>query len=358
MKNQQGIIWAPILIMLGVVVVTGVGAYLLIQAGNTSQNNNANVAVVNQTNSNANTNSATNTNQVVNNNASVNTNTATESTAGWKTYTNSTFGYQMKYPADYSAKDASKGSTLSKGTLNGSPYYRVDVVVYETPITSGREGQDIYTWAKNGFPQDANVEKEHANLRQVTLGGITYWASDGDLGSTPIPDFMVFHDNKLFVLTDYRTVDKTVDTNLTIISTFKFTDPTATWKTYKNPTRGYSIKYPPTWTATTNTQEPEAVNIAPPEPNPGVEITHNLIISPTTKIDASDCRNVDLDDHKSTVVVNGASYTRTVHGCLFDWISTYFPQPSGYTGYYDVTWAKPPEGKYPEYELMLSTFRI
>ena len=247
MKNHKGIIWAPILIIVATIVVAGVSGYLLFKAGNPKESENQNVVVVNQANNNSNTNIVTNTNQVANINASVNTNTTADLTAGWKTYTNTTFGYQMKYPADYLAKDASKGSTISKGALNGSPYYRVDVVVYVTPITGGREGQDIYTWAKNGFPRDANVEKEHANLRQVTLGGITYWASDGDLGSTPIPDFMVFHDNKLFVLTDYRVVDKTVDTNLTIISSFKFTDPTAGWKTYTNTTIGFTIKHPDGW---------------------------------------------------------------------------------------------------------------
>lgn len=242
MKNRQGIIWAPVLIVIATVVVAGVAGYFLFKAGNTNESKNTNV-VVNQVNNNAsvNTNSTTNTNTVSN------TNAATDSSAGWKTYTNTTYGYQMKYPSDYSAKDASKGSTISTGELNGSPYYRVDVVVYETPISGGREGQDIYTWAKNGFPRDTNVEKEHANLRQVTLGSVTYWASDGDLGSTPIPDFMVFHDNKLFVLTDYRSVDKDIDTNQTIISSFKFTDPTAGWKTYTNTTLGFSIKHPDGW---------------------------------------------------------------------------------------------------------------
>lgn len=77
MKNQQGIVLAPVLIMIGVVVVTGVAAYFLIQAGGTDQtkNSNVNVAIVNQTNANVNTNSAVNTNQVANNNSSVNTNT-------------------------------------------------------------------------------------------------------------------------------------------------------------------------------------------------------------------------------------------------------------------------------------------
>lgn len=121
MKNQQqGIIWAPVLIIIGVVVVAGIATYMLIQAGSTDQteNGNVNVAVVNRVSNNANeninTNETTNTNQVTNINAGVNTNstgntntasntnTATGPTAGWKTYTNSEFEVTFKYPTDWS----------------------------------------------------------------------------------------------------------------------------------------------------------------------------------------------------------------------------------------------------------------
>ncbi len=63
MKNKRGIVWAPVLIMVGVVLTAGVAAYLLIQAGNSNkaENNNANVTVMNQENSNIN--AVSNTNQ-------------------------------------------------------------------------------------------------------------------------------------------------------------------------------------------------------------------------------------------------------------------------------------------------------
>lgn len=143
-------------------------------------------------------------------------------TLGWKTYTNAAYGYSLKYPIEYTATNEDLGSSVEKGQLNGDPYYRVGVAVYSAPITRGSSGSDIYTWAKNGFPKDSNIEKSHANPRQEKIGNITYTATDGDLGSTPIPEYLVFHDNKLYVLTDFRVVDKTVSTNRTIISTLAF----------------------------------------------------------------------------------------------------------------------------------------
>jgi len=52
MKNRLGIIWAPVLIMIGVVIVTVIAVYVLNRADNVNQTEieNANFSVVNQTN--------------------------------------------------------------------------------------------------------------------------------------------------------------------------------------------------------------------------------------------------------------------------------------------------------------------
>lgn len=118
MKNRQGIVWAPVLIIVATIVVAGVAAYMLIRAGNTNDIKNQNVVVVNQANNNTtgnlNTNVATNTNQVANSNAGSNTNATTNTntvsntnttadpTAEWRTYSNSEFGVAFKYPTDWS----------------------------------------------------------------------------------------------------------------------------------------------------------------------------------------------------------------------------------------------------------------
>ncbi len=60
MKDQRGIIWAPVLIMIGVVVVTGTAVFILIRAGDASQtkNKNVNFTVVNQTDNDSDTQSS------------------------------------------------------------------------------------------------------------------------------------------------------------------------------------------------------------------------------------------------------------------------------------------------------------
>jgi hypothetical protein len=59
-------------------------------------NKNVNAAV--NTNSVANANVVVNTNVPVNTNQATNTNTVVDPTAGWKTYTNTSIGYTVKYP--------------------------------------------------------------------------------------------------------------------------------------------------------------------------------------------------------------------------------------------------------------------
>ncbi len=138
MNKQQGIVWAPLLIIIGVVVVAGFAGYILIRTNGVDDSENQNVAVVNQVgdNSNRNTNSATNairsanssatanTNQTTNTNASVNTNTAantntvrntntaTDPTAGWKTYTNTLVHFTLKLPEHWSPVSEFDGRTL------------------------------------------------------------------------------------------------------------------------------------------------------------------------------------------------------------------------------------------------------
>lgn len=107
MKNQQGIVWTPVLIMIGVVVVTGVVAYIMFNTNKASESENTNVAVVNQTHNNANgnlnTDVATNTSTISNANArtSANVNWANDVIAGWEAYVNTSSGFSFSYPSDW-----------------------------------------------------------------------------------------------------------------------------------------------------------------------------------------------------------------------------------------------------------------
>ncbi len=96
MKKQQGIIWAPVLIMVVVIVATGIFAYMLIKTGNTNKFENTNAVVVNQMNDNSNTISAVNV--------------AIDPPGEWKIYNNTRYsthqqGYSFQYPNDWTVND-------------------------------------------------------------------------------------------------------------------------------------------------------------------------------------------------------------------------------------------------------------
>lgn len=246
MKNQQGIVWTPVLIMIGVVAVTGVAAYLLIQAGNTNEteNNNANVAVVNQANNNANenvnTNSSASTNQVANNNASVNTNTTvntnatsnsnstTDPTAGWKTYTNTTYDYSIKYPSQYSPSGTDHRYQFMSGTA-GQPGPLVVVVSHTESngdeIVAGGQtdfyDNRVYDWGMAGFPTTPEMNQSFSNKTTEKLGENTFTVFDYDQGGSLTSKSYFLVKNKIV----YRLTSWRPDAvNKTIISTLTFTD--------------------------------------------------------------------------------------------------------------------------------------
>lgn len=144
MKNQQGIVWAPLLIIIGAVVVAGFTTYFLIQNNNSAEPENTNVAVVSQENSNTNSSEIVNTNQAANNNASVNTNTntvsntntTTDPTAGWKTYTDTTYGFSIKYPQDLTVvKPCGTTGTLVTFCVGFRDAEGKDITVFVHPST-------------------------------------------------------------------------------------------------------------------------------------------------------------------------------------------------------------------------------
>lgn len=113
MKNQKGIVWIPILIMVVAVAAFSAMAYLVWQKNVRSTETtdltkppvehvvkNVNSAI----NTNINTNSAANTNSAVNTNTSANTNV---STAGWKTYENAQYHFSFGYPSNWHVEKVS-----------------------------------------------------------------------------------------------------------------------------------------------------------------------------------------------------------------------------------------------------------
>ncbi len=149
--------------------------------------------------------------------------THTNPTAGWKTYTNTVNHYSIQYPPNYTQQ-------VNGGTIefekNGSPQQSalqaVNIIVFSETDQNINSNEDLYTWAKNGFSRTASLVAYHNNPREVTLGANTFIQTDGDQGSSGIPEYFIFHNNVLYELTDLHG-DIVGSENPSIISTFTFT---------------------------------------------------------------------------------------------------------------------------------------
>jgi hypothetical protein len=173
----------------------------------------------------------------------------TSATADWKTYSSAAHGYSLRYPESYVLENGTSSMKLQYGKLDGNATHYVAVTVYTADATDARPAEKIYAWGKGGFKKNAEIEKYHANPRSIKLGTTTFIQTDGDLASTPIPEYFVFKNSKLYQLSTFSTSSSaTTNKNLDIVSTFEFVDATADWTTYTNDTYGFSFKYPKSFT--------------------------------------------------------------------------------------------------------------
>lgn len=154
----------------------------------------------------------------------LNTLTFTNPTVGWKTYTNSTYKYSIKYPPEYTKVETPNGDAsvrFDKGEPGKAGYQWLFISTITAIPTDTGEPQEVYTWGKAGFPFSDKIVAYHENPRKETLGTTSFVVTDGDGGSSGYPEYFVFHNNLLYWIgTDGA---KTQTTNRAVISTFTFT---------------------------------------------------------------------------------------------------------------------------------------
>lgn len=148
--------------------------------------------------------------------------TFTDPIAGWKTYTNETYNYSIKYPNEYTPSGTAANYRFDKGEPNVSGFNNIIISVITKKDVNVPENQDLYTWGKQGFPTNATIAGTHQNPRKETLGMLTFLVTDGDLASSGIPEYFLFHNDILYLLTSYSG-DSSQASNRQLISTFTFT---------------------------------------------------------------------------------------------------------------------------------------
>ena len=175
-----------------------------------------------------------------------------DETANWKTYTNTQYGFEVKYPPDWKIAETKSSSEVHiKSPSNNQPDISIFVpdgirVPSGCPFNTHEIECKILT-NKNGTSYIREISTGQLQLdKQQQLNGF-------------------FESSKLSVqflalLTDENgnatpRSQKTVEVFDQILLTFKFTSPqadTSGWKTYRNDKDGFEMKYPPDWSFDVN----------------------------------------------------------------------------------------------------------
>lgn len=179
---------------------------------------------------------------------------AVDATATWKTYTSVKYGIEFKYPPELKLQENVDNVRILQGMGYIFEVGRIDNIDIETWISSQRqikivEGIPPYIISKAEFKQRPAYYLKQATLAQVPMDRfavqvnnyiltITHEVADNlDFYSNPSDKQRVEKANKDFISTEKIIIDQ-------ILSTFKFTDAIANWKTYANTQYGFEIKYP------------------------------------------------------------------------------------------------------------------
>lgn len=169
--RKQFAIMVVIMITAGLV---GGATFYLVDAKNTkdkealqSQINDLSAKLANNVN--------TNTNAVVATNSNVNTNATISPTAGWKTYTNSTYKYSFKYPATYTINELAKAFEESMNASCQSVNLNTKTSIYACDVA-----ENLTTYGlrePNGMDPESTTDLnigDRAAIKYVSGDSVSY----------------------------------------------------------------------------------------------------------------------------------------------------------------------------------------
>ncbi len=145
-------------------------------------------------------------------------------TAGWKTYTNTQYGFGLTFP------DSWKGYSVTKQEITSGKSWRINFNIKDS------DGSDYTLFSIGIFTKtewNRVVQQGGPASRELLNQNTTYAFTASRPQSAPVNPALT----------------ELLNTTVTqILSTFKFTDtapdPTAGWKTYTNTKYGLTLKYP------------------------------------------------------------------------------------------------------------------
>ena len=166
-------------------------------------------------------------------------------TADWKSYESTTYGYSVKYPADWAINLAKEDNILLKSPINTTPENDL-MIIYHDKVTDA-SFNDSKATSLADMMKDTSTFR---NTKAVKVGNTDgYETFVGGVGAYYI--IYLEKGNHIYELyfSNIENKDSITTTDSNIIDSFTFTDPTVGWKTYTNTTYGYSVKYPADYSA-------------------------------------------------------------------------------------------------------------
>lgn len=169
-----------------------------------------------------------------------------DATANWKTYTNTEYGYSIKYPTDW---------VVLEGTTDGEDYARF----FKGPYSEGEPTPQTYISIlirknprKLSLDEWLEEDKNRPFAEEPTILTIDEvralkWVNKGEIGKDSTIIFLeknkVVH--QIASLLMAGNIEEIKHTFNLILSTFRFLEEEEEWETYKDDAFRYSFKYPP-----------------------------------------------------------------------------------------------------------------
>lgn len=173
-----------------------------------------------------------------------------ESTATWKTYTNTNFSIQYPSTLEYKEVLESKSVIFSpEGTNRNIPLRNIWIELYDNP-----QNLSVTDFIKNNINPNATTQSYTLN----NVNGVMLNAYQGGDHKT-LSSYAFDYKGQIYTisLNEYPSPisnsPQTIQDDIfsKIVSTFKFTDSTtldtSTWKTHTSSANGYSFTYPDNW---------------------------------------------------------------------------------------------------------------